>query len=481
MYAVFFNIHRMNMKNRTIKYMAATFAVFALIGCEDKVNKDVTWPEWASRPLIEDASVTANGKTGIVAGESVKFSAKINDDYNELKSWSLTVKYGDNTVVSHEAALSGNDAEIEYEFVMPFAANLDDGGFYPEVSVSANNVAGGENSTRLSRDRNISVSRPAAPASLLLVDENGKQFPLVKTSDFVYSTASGTDLTALGTKVYVTEKVSGGKPDYSGYVWGMSDGKISVLRDNSEGDAITVPDTEGYGFSKFGFNIYSFKIDKLVGLTVHLDKDALESQTQSGVTYLSLEEVRLVQDCEVTFSGFGALDKMLQSDRFEILSDTSAKFTGHSANWSFYYDTDTGWMILNYAVFNTSDQLWVTGLKACFPLGNDSSEHELKYLDGDGKVRYATLAAVKDSEGDFHIRIYLKDEYAIQLYRWVKWSTLVEMTSMTPETAAISADGVYIRPGSNFKAGVYELRVHFTKEADSGGDGSKAEIYVTAL
>ena len=60
MYAVFFNIHRMNMKNRTIKYMAATFAVFALIGCEDKVNKDVTWPEWASRPLIEDASVTAN-------------------------------------------------------------------------------------------------------------------------------------------------------------------------------------------------------------------------------------------------------------------------------------------------------------------------------------------------------------------------------------------------------------------------------------
>ncbi len=471
------------MKKEFIKYLSALplLALLSLTGCEDKVSKDVTWPEWASRPLIEDAAVTAGGKAGIVAGESVKFSAHINDDYNELKSWSLTVKYGDNTVVTHEAALSGNDAEIEFEFVMPFAAKLDDGGFYPEVSVRADNVAGGENSTRISRDRNVSVSRPDAPASLLLVDENGSQFLLVKTTGFVYSTAPGTDLTSLGTKVYVTEKVSGGKPDYSGYVWGVSDGKISVLGEGSEGEAITVPDTEGYGFSKFGFDIYSFEIDKLVNLTVNLDKNLLESQTQSGVTYLALERVHLVQDCEVTFNGFGVLDKMLQSDRFEILSDTSAKFTGHSADWSFYYDTDTGWMILNYAVFNTSDQLWVTGIKACFPLGNDSSEHELKYLDGDGKVRFATLAAVKDSEGDFRIRIYLKDEYAIQLYRWVKWSTLVEMTSMTPETAAISSDGVYIRPGSSFKAGVYELRVHFTKEADSGGDGSKAEIYMTAL
>lgn len=469
------------MNNRIIKYLAAAAAVFALAGCEDKVNKDVTWPEWASRPLIEDASVSAGGKTEIVAGESVKFSAHVYDNYNELKSWSITVKYGDNTVVSKEASLSGNDATVEFEFVMPFAANLSDGGFYPEVSVSAKNVAGGENSTRISRDRNISVSRPASPASLVLVDENGRQFSLVKTSDFVYGTASGTDLTKLGARVYVAEKVSGGKPDYSGYVWGVSDGKISVLEDSSKGEAIAVPDSEGYGFSRFGFNIYSFEIDKLVNLTVSLDKDALESQTQSGVTYLAKENVHLVQDCEVTFSGFGALDKMLQSDRFEILSDSSAKFTGHSANWSFYYDTDTGWMILNYAVFNTSDQLWVTGIKACFPLGNDGSAHELKYLDGDGKVRYATLAAVKDSEGDFRIRLYLKDEYALQLFRWVKWSTTVSMTSMTPETASVSSDGIFIRPGSAFKAGVHELRVRFTRQADAGGDGSEAEIYITAI
>ena len=217
-----------------------------------------------------------------------------------------------------------------------------------------------------------------------------------------------------------------------------------------------------------------------MNLTVVVDKAAMESVSQSGVNYFAKEKVRLVKDCEVTFEGFGELKSMLQSDRFEILSENSAKFTGHSAEWSFWFDTDTGWMILNYAVFNTSDQVWITGLKACFPLGNDDSTHDLKYLDGDGKVRYATLAAVKDVSGDFSLLVYLKDDYTIQPFRWVKWSTTVEMTSMTPETASIT-DGIFIRPGSDFKPGVYRIRLHFTREPDKNGDGSKADVYVTAI
>ncbi len=461
--------------------MILAAAAVMMCGCAEKIDRNVTWPEWASRPVIEDAAVSAGGKTEITAGETVKFTVRIHDDYNELKSWGITVKYGDNVVFSEEKAVTGHEAEIEYEFVMPFAANLAEGGFYPEVTVSSKNVAGGEYSTRISRDRNVSVNRPAAPSELFVVDENGASFAMGRTAgSLAYSTAEGSDLTALGKKVFIAEKVSGGKPDFSGFVWGMSeDGKVSLVKEG--GKAIDVPDSEGYGFRRFGFDTYGFTIDKLVNLTISLDKTAMESVSQSGVNYLAKEKVHLVQDCEVTFAGFGALKSMLQADRFEILSDSSAKFTGHSADWSFWFDTETGWMILNYAVFNTSGQLWVTGLKACFPLGNDASTHDLKYLDGDGKVRYATLAAVKDAAGDFRIRIYLKDEFAIQLYRWVKWSTTVEMTSMTPETASISADGIYIRPGSDFKPGVHELRVHFTKEADNGGDGSKAEIYVTAL
>ena len=467
------------MKKEFIKYLCALslLALVSLTGCEDKVDKNVTWPVWASRPLIENATVSAGSKTEITAGEQVNFSAHIYDNYNALKSYTLQVKYGNNEVFSKTETLSGNEVNLDIDFVMPFAANLDGGGFYPEVSISASNVAGGENSTRVSRDNNVSVSRPESPASLTLIDENGKLFPLVKSSDYLYSTAEGTDLSSLGTKIYIAEKVASEKPDYSGYVWGYADGKISVL--SSEGDAIAVPSSEGYGFRKFGFNIYSFEIDKLVNLTVNLDKSAMESLSQSGVTYLAKEKVQLVTDCVVTFTGFGKLEKMLQEDRFEILDDTSAKFTGHNAVWSFFYDSDTDWMILNYAVFNTSDQLWVTGAKACFPLGDDNSEHELKYLDGDGKVRYATLAAIKDSDTDYHILVYLKDGYVIQPFRWVKWSTTISMTTTTSETAAIT-DNIFITPGSNFTPGLYWIYFHITKACDAGGDGTEAEISVVA-
>lgn len=466
------------MKKKFIKYLALSFlSLVSLWGCEDKVDKTITWPEWASRPIIEDAQITAGGKVEITAGEQVNFSAHIRDNYNELRSYTLQVKYGSNVVVSKTENLSGNEASLNIDFIMPFAANLDGGGFYPEVSISADNVAGGENSTRISRDRNVSVARPESPASLTLIDENGKQFPLVKSSDYLYRTSDGADLSSLGTKIYIAEKVASGKPDYSGYVWGYADGKISVLAE--EGAAIPVPSSEGYGFRKFGFNTYSFEIDKLVNLTVNLDKNAMESVSQSGVTYLAKEKVQLVTDCEVTFTGFGDLSKMLQADRFEILDDTSAKFTGHNAVWSFYYDTDTDWMILNYAVFNTSNQLWVTGAKACFPLGNDDSEHVLNYLAGDGKVYYATLAAIKDSDTDYHILVYLKEGYTIQPFRWVKWSTTLSMTTATPETAAIT-DKIFITPGSNFTPGLYWVYFHITKACDAGGDGTEAEISVVA-
>lgn len=462
---------------RILKYMAVPVLAALVCGCAEKVDKNVTWPEWASRPIIENATVSADGKTAITAGENVRLKVHIYDDFNELESWSLSIKYGNNIVFEKTVGLSGNDEEVDFEFVMPFAAGLDEGGFYPEVTIASRNVAGGEYSTRIPRDRNVSVNRPAAPSSLTVIDEKGNSFFLERSgSTLVYDTPEGTDLSKLGTKVFIAEKVSGGKPDFSGNVWGTVDGVISIIGEG--GDAISVPDSEGYGFKRFGFDTYGFVLDKLVDLTVDVDKGAMEAYSQSGVNYLAKEKVHLVKDCEVRFTGFGELSSMLQSDRFEILDPGTAKFTGHSADWSFWFDTETGWMILNYAVFNTSDQVWITGLKACFPLGDDDSTHDLKYLDGDGKVRYATLAAVKDGSGDFSILVYLKDDYTIQAYRWIKWSTTVDMTSMTPETASI-VDGIYIRPGSDFESGLYEIRLHFTKDADNNGDGSKAEVYVT--
>lgn len=462
------------MKNVIVNIMML-LTVFCMQSCQEKVNRDVLWPDWASRPIIENAAVTASG-TSVVAGSEVTFTADVHDDFNTLSDYIVSVKYGDNIVYRHTAQLEGNQASIKLDFIMPFAAYLEDGDFYPEVSLQVRNVENGSNSVRVANDNNIMVVRPESPASLYIVDIDGNILEMHKTGEtYGYSAVSGNDSPLnLGTSFWIAERLSGTSPDFSGLVWGTADGILSVVREG--GDPIKTPDSSGYGFKNMGFDIYTFELDGLVAYTVNVDRSGMSSSEESGVSYLSMENVRLIRDCEVIFTGFGNLADMLQPDRFEIIDGTTAKFTGHTQDWSIWYDVPDNWLIVNYAVNNTSGQLWVTGTKSCFPLGNDDTVNELNYFAGDGKVRYASLSAVKDEEGDFRILLYLKDEFALQLYRWVAWGTVVSMESLTPDICYITDDGIYIMQGPSFIPGVYLLKVSFTDDGDSSGTGAKAMV-----
>ena len=461
---------------KRIKYILAV-SVLCLAACQEKVDKNVEWPEWASRPLIQDAQVSAEGKTEITAGETVRLQAKISDNFNELKSCSVEIKYGNNSIMTKDFNLSGNEDSIDWSFEMPFAANLEDGGIYPEISLTASNVAGGFYTTRISRDKNVSVLRPADPAKLYAIDSQDHSVELLREAadSRNYTSVPGGNLSELGSSFWIAEKITGSGPDYNGNVWGLKNGKIQIVENGDA--AINIGDTGGYGISKLSFDIYAFTLGKLLDLCIEVNKADMDTQSQNGVNYLAKENVQLVRDCQVKFTGFGALKDMLQSDRYEILDETSAKFTGHNTNWSFYYDVEDNWMITNYASFHAPDQVWVTGKNACFPLGNDNSTNDLNYLAGDGKARVSTLSAVKDESGDFNILVYLKENFVIQPFRRVKWSTTIDMTSRTEDIAVIT-DGIFIVPGSDFTPGLHWIRLHITKDENSGGDGTKAEVWI---
>lgn len=456
-------------------YALVLAAAFSSLSCKPEVNKALVWPEWASRPLISDAVLAASdGKKTVEAGDEVVYSARLSDEYNELASYTLTVKYGGKTVKEIRREIGGSEFLVEEKFVMPFAPYLEDGGYIPEVTLAASNIENGNFSQRLSNDCNVIVMRPQLPPVLYIVDNSGNTYELEAVSgSYIYSPADGTDFSTLGTSFHIAAKLSGSAPDFSDFVWGESDGGLAVVEEESPFPA---PSSSGYGFRKLDFDAFSFSLDKLVNLTVTLNKEDMTVEEQGGVTYYCRTGVALVQDCEFVFEGFGNLASFLQPDRFEILSENSAKFTGHSAVWSIYYDSADNWLIVNYAVNNTVDQVWVTGIKACFPLGNDSTENEFKYLDGDGKVRFATLSAIKDNATDYHCLLYLKDGFHLQLYRYMKWSTVVSMTSVTPETAAVTADAAYITAGGSFTPGVYMLNISVIEEMNGEGDGCRAEV-----
>ena len=448
-----------------------------VVSCAEKVDKTVTWPEWASRPILTELKVVGeDGAKAIIAGEKVKFTATITDEYNELKSYTVDVKYSGKEVVTITKDVSGNQANVEIEFDMPFAAYLADGEFYPEVTLTAVNVANGTASTRVAYENNVAVSRPEAPAKLYIVDNAGKTIELAKGEGNKYASVEGANLSGLGSTFYIAEALNGNKPDYSKLVWGFNNGAIKVVTEG--GDPIKAPDSAGKGFRYLGFDLYTFKLDKLVDLTITLDRNTLVEQDQSGVKYLALENVNLVRDCEIVFEGFGDLKSMLQPGMFEIMSDKSAKFLGHSTKWSIYYDTADNWLIVNYADFHAPDQIWVTGEKACFPPGNDQTENELKFLAGDGKVRFASLSAIKDENGDFRLVVYLKDGYVIQLFRRVKWAAVINMTSLTEDYGIITADKTFINPGTEFVPGLYELVFSVTGMDDNQGVGAEVNVSI---
>lgn len=466
------------MKRIKIQSLLAALALSAVVSCSEKVDRNVTWPEWASRPIVEDAGLLgSDGSREVTAGDKVVYSARVYDNYNDLARCTLTMSYDGKIAMTRTMELSGKSADIALEFDAPFAAMLADA-LVPEVTLEVVNSANGKVSRRLDADHNVTIDRPVLPGELFIVDDRGSVFPIVNGgTGHAYSLKEGADLSSLGSRFVIASSVNSGKPDYSGIVWGQGEESVVVI--GSDGEWIKTPDSGGYGFRKMGFDTYSFDLDKLVNYKVSVDKSTMDAQEQSGVNYLVASNVKLVRDCEVEFVGFGDLKSMIQPDRFEILDGTSVKFTGHSRNWSFYYDVDDNWMILNYVNFNEADQVWVTGDKACFPLGSETSDHVFKFLSADGKDRYATLAAVKGGDGDYRCLVYLFEDYVLQLFSWVKWSTVISMTSMTPNYAEITADGSFINPGPEFIPGVYMLEVTLTRKANSGGDGAAAEISLT--
>ena len=462
----------MNMK----KYIYILPAFLCLmISCAEKVDRQMDWPEWPSRPVIAEAGLKgSDGASDVVAGRSVIFTAEIKDEYNELRTCTVTIRYAGETVLEKTLELSGNSASVSAEFEMPFSANLSQT-LVPEVSVQVLNAANGKATKRLDAEHNVSVSRPAVADELFIVDDKANVFRLSKGgAGYTYVPDESTSFSALGSRFVIAEKLNGTAPDYSALVWGQKEGKAGIIK--SGGDWIQTPDSGGYGFKRLCFDSFTFELDVLVNYCLTIKKEDMDSQEQSGVNYLVAAGKKMVRFCEVAFEGFGDLSSMLQPDRFEILSATTARFTGHSRSWSFFYDVNDNWMILNYVNFNDPGQVWVTGEKACFPLGGASSENQFKYLSSDGKDRYATLAAVADEDGVYHCLVFLDDAFTIQLFSWVKWSTVITMNSQTEALCEVTPDGQYLRPGNEFKPGVYMLSVHLTKMPDNGGDGAVANV-----
>lgn len=102
-----------------------------LLSCaKDDVSKPSEWPEWPtpSKPKIENAVLRGvNGETVVAAGDKVKFTAQVSDEYNDLVSFQLLVTMDGAEILNLSKGLSGRSAVIEEEATLPFVAGFQNG------------------------------------------------------------------------------------------------------------------------------------------------------------------------------------------------------------------------------------------------------------------------------------------------------------------------------------------------------------------
>ncbi|MBO6173127.1 MAG: hypothetical protein J6N80_07190 [Bacteroidales bacterium] len=446
-----------------IKQLLLVSMALALVaGCQEKIEIYDNWPTWPSRPIIEDALMKgASGESAIQAGDKVKFSAHVFDDYTPLESYTLQVMSGDVVLASSTGKLSGNSADIACEMEMPFGANYAPGVFYPLVVLEVANSTGGKTSSRLSDDVNVSVSRPETPKKLYIVDNNSKVFEMDRIGSTYQFKTNAETLSGIGSSFRIAEKVSSsGSIDYSGLVWGQVDGNLIVV--SSAGDnAIPVPDGS-YSCALFSgtadlktlrFDTYSFEMSKLLDYTTTLDKSDFEDASYGGKPFL-FKVQDIPQDSEVIITGLGDdLSIVLPPYLFADIEGNSARFIGVSERYKLFFDKTAGYMYVNVRN-GMPDNLWVTGVGAGFPLEPYQSTFNWFGNEPFGYFSFHKIDAV-----NFEIMLYLGADFCLQTYRLISWGTVLKWTSATPSLMKVKSNNDAVA-GPDFKPGVYWLRVN---------------------
>jgi hypothetical protein len=437
------------------------FSVLLFMACSEDIVKPDAWPEWPtpSKPKIENVLLRGiNGETTVAAGQEVKFTAQISDEYNDLISWQLLAAMGDYVVKDTAETLSGRSASIDIAFTIPFEAGFLNAPFVVTVK-AVNNLASSTTELLLDQTASITVARPELPSTIYLVDNAGHVYEMTQASgqpDHVLQTTA-TNLAGIGSELKFTEKLTGGnQPDYSGWVWGYKDDRI-VMNDPTA-ESIPTPLVAGYTLESISFDMLAFAIDKTVAFTVTINKSAMWDYT----TYLRLENVTLVESANVVFVGFGDdVTNMLRPDLFKNISGTTAKFDGQTRNnYVLDYYVASGFLYTG-PERNTQypEAMWLLGSGYGFPrqpyaawsvgwdIGSSPGFYFLKKISADV----------------FEAPVYLANGFGFKFYTKYGWAfeETVNGSSHTAEPASLIGrpTGNDFMPGQDFTPGVYVVRI----------------------
>ncbi len=431
-----------------------------LFSCaNDDVSKPSEWPEWPtpSKPKIENAVLRGvNGEKVVAAGNKVKFTAQISDEYNDLVSFQLLVTMDGSEILNLSKKLSGRSAVIEEEVTLPFVAGFQNG--RPMVTIKAvNNLGGNESELTLNEDASVEVTRPKTPSKLYLVDELGNVYEMDRTSqdksEYSFKT-NAADLAGIGSHFKIAEKLVNNQPDYSALVWGYADNKIAIVTNNAS-SSIPTPKVGNYTLENISFDMLDFSVDKMLTYSIDIDKSRFFG---IGGNYIQLD-VPLVESAKINFIGFNSdVTNMLRPEFFKDIIGTKAKFDGPSVSYNLKYNTQTGFLYLERPrdVFYP-DVMYIVGTGVGFP-----HKPYAATLAWDFSYPHQWFFFKKVGASIFEAIVYIDQTMGFKFYRGYGWAqeedTKNKYTVGPNNLITRNASGDLI-PGPEFKVGLYTIRI----------------------
>lgn len=440
---------------RYLKSLILMATVLFAASCNEKEPVEV--PKEPEAPVIVSASLRGtDGETEILAGNPVKFRAEVSVKNSELSTFALEIKKDGAVIGSASGELSGAESIIETELDLTVSLATLEAPFYPSVTLKVTNTDEMFVEKTLTEEENVKITTMELMDALWLVDNLGFAYQMSPTAQKgKYRTTA--DLEVLGTSFQIVSKVT-------------EDGAVDPTGENY--GTFDTPESGEHGLYWVGYDVFSGELSKCLDYTCVLDYTKMATDGEAKVFW----GYALLQDCRVVFLNYPEGLK-LQADRWADVEGNTARYTGHdNEKYEVYYLPQTDWLVLKEQWSNPVS-LWVTGENASLPMSPYCGDFAFCWFGGSANwnLSWDRATAVKKSDSDWEVLLYLKQNFALKLYYTAAaWGSECAWTSTTPETLVISpleadpetgkVDGNYGNAGPSFTEGLWVLKYNTSTE-----------------
>ncbi|MDR0694259.1 MAG: DUF5016 domain-containing protein [Prevotellaceae bacterium] len=358
------------MKKITNIFLISMAALLLSVSCDDNRYGD---PPQPSVPVITSATIEPASFT---YGDSVTITAAVSDPEITLSTLAVSLVLDNKTVpvTTLDLRTGETSANVSTKIFIPLVDNMPDNAPISFVLTLANT----RNGTDTRELTGFTGNRPYF-TQLYLVIDNGGVYPLTPQAGNRDNYAV-TDVVLSRSFTYrIAQKITAGNQiDYSGLVWGDSNGKIQLIGETG-GSLFAFANSDIA--TAFTFDNYRFEASQ-TGAAYATPNFMLDDFTETAINneefYTFATTLTKNQEYHV-YNDLASRTVVYNVDFFERINANKVKFLGETGEYTLYYNPVRKHVIIGVASPSHPDYLLACGYGLGYPVKITTEELKAVY------------------------------------------------------------------------------------------------------